>query len=469
MATTEPRLEPEDKALAAAKRVLVMPRRSEEQMDIKEMYRVSRLLENKHALFYMIWEMGLPVFTRDLPTAAVVFDPETIDRPFGWYFNPDFWESLDDYTRAFILGHESLHILFNHIKRHNLKRRFTINEDGSVWDDHQVANIAQDIVINHALVNYFGFVRDRVKDWKEACWVDTIWPDRTDIPDDECFEYYYDLLKQDPGKCKSQKLMDIHDYFDLPEEVRKEIEKKLNKQLTVEEKKKIKDLIEQHVVGGPDGDASTEQEAHGKQAGTEALGAWIFVEKPKVVKKPKWETIVRNKVRLIMREQYGEVEQWAQRQRNHESLPRDLKLPAEMEDFDMVVNKAKIDLVFFLDASGSCTGFTDRFFKAATSVPDKVFKIHLCSFDTRVYELDIRVPKMQGGGGTAFDIMEDYIQASIKSGKMKRYPDAVFVITDGYGSQVNPQIPDRWFWFMTENYRHCIPAKSHVFMLNEFE
>lgn len=469
--------------------VLSMLRGCERKMPISEMYRISRLLERKHALFYMLWDMGLPVFSRDIPTAAVAFHPKD-GRFFGYYWNPEFYDRLDDYSRAFVIGHECLHVLFNHGLRHKDK------------DDKQLANIAQDIVINHTLVNGFGFDREQVMDWKDACWVDTIWPDRNDIPDDECFEYYYKLLKQDPGRCKTVGTIDIHldiegdgsgedgseggegkeltmedlnsgkplkikikpgQGIEVPQDVWEELQRRLNKQLTPNEKKQLKDMLEKHVFQDPNSSKG------GKQAGEGAAGAWIFVEKEKPRPKPKWETVVRKYVRNVLREQEGMAEQWATRQRNHEDLPPTLILPAEKETHDLIFNKAKIEVVFFLDASGSCYHLADRFFKAARSVPPKVFKVHLCSFDCSVYELDINDPKLIGGGGTYFHIMEDHIQQMLKTKKLRRYPDAVFVITDGYGDKVNPEKPDRWFWFMTENHRSCIPSKSHVYMLSEFE
>lgn len=455
----------------APPKMLLLPSPCERRMTTKEIYGVSRLLEGHHALFYMLWEMGKPIFTNDLPTAAVVYDPRDVSgKVFGWYVNPTFWDSLDDYNRAFVMGHESLHILFNHIKRHMLLGKYKVTDDGRfLYDDAEIANKAQDIVINHALVNTFGFNRDSLMGWQNYCWIDTIWPDRTDIPTDECFEYYYEMLKEDIGNSENVRLMDSHEFLDLPEEIRRQIQEHLNSKMSAEEKQSLRDMIQQHVVDEGEPMQPNDAKQTPKQAGTSPLGAWIFVTKPKPVKKPKWETIVRNKVKMIVKNQFGMVEQWAQKQRNHMSMPPQLKLPAEMEDYDILMNKARIDVVFFLDASGSCYNMADRFFKAAASVPRKTFNIHLCSFDTRVYELDINEPKMQGGGGTSFHIMENYIQSQIKSGKMKKYPDAIFVITDGYGDQIQPEKPKNWFWLMTEKYYHCIPQESSKFMLSEFE
>ena len=92
-------------------------------------------------------------------------------------------------------------------------------------------------------------------------------------------------------------------------------------------------------------------------------------------------------------------------------------------------------------------------------------------FDTRVFKLsdeDIAAGKLYGFGGTYFHILEEYIKQEIKK-ENKKYPDAVFVITDGMGDNVYPQIPQRWYWFLSADYTYCIPNKSHKFMLENFE
>ena len=83
-------------------------------------------------------------------------------------------------------------------------------------------------------------------------------------------------------------------------------------------------------------------------------------------------------------------------------------------------------------------------------------------FDTKVYETTIESRRLYGFGGTSFDIIEDYIQSYIKKNNLK-YPEAVFVITDGCGNSVNPQIPKNWYWFLSKNYITYIPKESNKF------
>ena len=64
------------------------------QLNYEEFFAISRLLESHHAVFYQLWELGKPYFTKSIPTAAVSFDKQGDCVLF--MFNPDFWRSLDD-------------------------------------------------------------------------------------------------------------------------------------------------------------------------------------------------------------------------------------------------------------------------------------------------------------------------------------------------------------------------------------
>ena len=144
----------------------------------------------------------------------------------------------------------------------------------------------------------------------------------------------------------------------------------------------------------------------------------------------------------------------------------DLMLPSDFDDDK--IKYEKIDVWFFCDTSGSCLHFKERFFNAARSLSPEKFKLRLFSFDTEVYDADISTGKLYGGGGTKFDIMEQRIQKEIKNKNIK-YPSAVFVITDGFGNALQVQHPKRWYWFLSHNYRTCIPKNSNIYLLSQFE
>jgi hypothetical protein len=164
-----------------------------------------------------------------------------------------------------------------------------------------------------------------------------------------------------------------------------------------------------------------------------------------------------------------ETERWERVNSRYSQIISDkIHLPTNCKVLDEYKEKNKIDVFFFLDTSGSCINLKDRFFSAANSLDPKKFNIRLFCFDTRVVETSLSSGRVYGGGGTSFSIIERHIQSVIKTEK-KKYPKAVFLITDGLGDIVHPEKPDRWYWFLSYNYRSCIPSKSKIFMLSEYE
>ena len=95
-----------------------MPVISKEQFS-----RLASDLEDKHALFYVMWQLGHIRFTDALPTAAIAFNREGDSIDF--LFNPTFWNNSDQTTRQFIICHECLHVAL----KHGLRMKDTINPE----------------------------------------------------------------------------------------------------------------------------------------------------------------------------------------------------------------------------------------------------------------------------------------------------------------------------------------------------
>jgi len=479
---------------------------SEEEQEIllsqslkKDFYEISAELEDFHGLFYQLWELGFPHLTFQLPTAAVAFNKE--GRHIEFLFNPIFWSKLDLYTKAFICSHECLHVMLNHglrIKDCPLP---------------ELANIALDVVVNHMLVNKFGFNRASIdlsalvegetdEDGKPIphrnsrgddivlCWLDTVFGKKYEdgeVKANKPFEYYYRFLEQNieiklNGKGKlilkggsggeeiGGNVLDDHSGlqdFDN-EQVKEEIVDAINDKLSEEEKEEI----HKKLVRSPDGDAAEKAakknggKPGGKYAGSIAGSIVYRPEARNVQQKRKWETVIREWSKKFLKEEVT-VEQWARVNRRIIDLVDGLMIPtdAEHEGFE----EDKIDVYFFQDLSGSCWHLKDRFFRASQSLPKDRFNSHLHCFDTVVHKVTPDNAELHGGGGTSFSILENYIQQKIKSGEIPKYPDAVFVITDGYGDKVNPEKPENWYWFMSTEYHGCIPKESNIFPLKDFE
>ena len=479
-----------------------------------DFFRIAVSLEKKHALFYKVWEMGIPRVTREIDTAAVAFDKNGTKIDF--MFNPDLWKKSDDYNKAFLVSHEALHVSLNHGARMKsaLERK----------ENMQLINMAADIVVNHALVEKFGFSRKKIDNAENYCWVDTVFGEKgatgqtkkwlenqgaqfkkgekETIPDDDkAFEYYFKLLKQKSeqftqaakdngiqipggsggdgsGLMGEPQTVDDHGPMSKSGSS-EEICKELSERLGDEEKNDIKETIDKHYQhekkdGDKEGEDGQDKQGGGRQAGTGGGGAWVFVDPKllKVKKKKKWETIIKKWAQKYMRNDFRDVEQWARKHRRMTMLESgNMFLPCEMEVEDMYEDMEKIKVFFFMDTSGSCAGYKERFYKAANSLPPERFDLRCFCFDTSVKEMELKDNKMFNGGGTYFHIIEEKIQAIVAKEKIK-YPKAVFVLTDGYGDSVSPSMPERWFWFLTDGsmgYGVTVPKDCKKFNLKDFE
>jgi len=205
---------------------------------------ISQDLEIHHAIFYQCWLMGRPIFTDSIETAAVRFNKQGEFLEF--LFNPKFWEEKTPYERLFVIAHECLHVILNHGKRIG----------GQVTE---AKNVTLDIVVNHALVNNFGFDRLKIKNSNELCWVDTVFKDKPGLPTNESFEFYYNLLPKIPAGLHT---VDLHDTLPDSDEVI--------------DKNSLRGLVEKNNA----------------QAST-GSGGWTFVDVTAVKPKKKWETIIK--------------------------------------------------------------------------------------------------------------------------------------------------------------------------------
>lgn len=404
----------------------------------EEWLEVCSKLEGHHAVFYKIWEMGKPIFSDTVPTAAVQFDQGGDFVLF--HFNPEYWEKSTPYERLFTICHEALHVILNH----GIRSRDTV--------DSRACNVALDIVVNHMLTRCFGFDRKRIRNWEELCWVDTVFKNKDGtikkdvvgrpIPTDESFEYYINQFEKinagmsDKGNSKST----LDDHSKLGEGNFGEAVDKLDKGLSDEEKKDLEKIIDKHFT------RSKEE----TRAGTGTGGQWHFC-KGESKRKKKWETVIKKWSSKYLKMSDKSHEQWARLNRRFQFLPSKLFLPSEMEIEEREKEKTRIQVYFFLDTSGSCWGLKDRFFTAAESLPKERFDIRLFCFDTMIKETTLASKKVYGGGGTAFDIIEAYIQKEVKEHPEVGYPKAVFIITDGYGNTVKPEKPEKWYWFLSTN------------------
>ena len=413
----------------------------------EEYFEISRYIEKHHGIFYKFWEIGKPVFVSDTETAYVSFSDE--GEFMEYCFSFDYWKSLNNYQRSFVICHEILHLLLEHGQRAN---SFNIN-------DEDLLNKAMDIVINHLLVNSYGFNRDEIKDSDKLCWVDTIFND-FDIGEKENFEKYFNLLKKSNNKSEGIFHPDDHSKI-KNEENSKNFSKKVQdliESMSREEKEVIKDII----------DSMPDSYKENAPSGNSIGNIKIQIPKENVKPKRKWESVIKKWANYQISQEIKEQEQWARVNRRFVTLKSDFFIPTEMEIDVKNEKKEKIDVWFFQDTSGSCAHLAKRFFKAARSLPKDKFNVRMFCFDIDVYETTLESGTLYGFGGTRFDIIETKIINLINYEKIN-YPKAVFIITDGFGNSVYHRYPENWYWFLSVKMISCIPKKSHIFDLKNYE
>jgi len=410
---------------------------------------LARRLESFHELFRALWELGMPEFSDRVRTAAVVFS--AAGAPLRFLVNREFWEELPTYDRDFVVCHEMLHAILNHGYR------------GLGLEHRQIANVAADIAVNHLLVHQFGFQRELLQDWKSICWVDTVFnkSPKKIPPTDLTLEQYYEMILD---RCDVIEVNLVDEHYFEPEAggslIHGRAASELQVQITNLEPELIKEIKQKL------GREATVEVTRGNLA----LGLWSSVE-PSRRMRVKWEDFIRR--RIGKSAPLREVEGWVNEPRRFMSA-KGLMIPGIMEERRHSKDHRQ-HCVFYIDTSGSAWEYRDRFFALAQSLPEERFAVELCSFDTKVYSLDIRKPEVLGGGGTDFAILEQYLHSREARGSSKSvpgsrlpYPDVVIVLTDGYGTQVRPKHPDRWHWLLTTTYANLVPAGGKTLLLRDF-
>lgn len=400
-----------------------------------EKFELANGLQKYHSIFKKFWQIATIVFTDDLPTAAVCGRPDS-DEVILMKINPTFWAELTPVQRLWVICHECMHAILEHFTR------------GQNLEYPGMANKMMDIVINHMTVERFGFKRSEIDPDNRFCWLDRFFKPEDNVRPGMHFEYYYAEMLKYPERWQIGNLLDHH----LPGGGGAGgvggFMKKMNSELSPEEKAELEDALSKHA-------GST---------------TWKF-EDIKVKKKKKWEKIIKNWVLKTIGYRQKDDTQWVHEDRRLNMLPRNLSFPYAKPKDEAIKEKDKIDLYFFLDASGSCLSYGERFFRATKSIPQEKFNVYYYSFDTAIYEVDMEKREIQGGGGTDFQIMENYIQAKIKESTYdKKYPGAVWVITDGGAGMPTLEKPENWHWFMTEDHTtHSIPKDCNIYMLKDYE
>ncbi len=301
------------------------------------------------------------------------------------FYNRDFFEKLSIKQVEFVIAHEILHNVFDHMSRRESR-------------DAQIFNIAADYCVNGQLV------RDRIGDHN--------------IPDIKIFhdsKYY--------GHSAEQVYDEIFSKYDeeqlnalgqlLDEHIDWEKEGKGRPQYSKEDLKKIRDEVRE----------ATMQAAQAAGAGnTPASVARLIKEltEPKM----NWRDLLRQQIQSLIKNDYSFTRP------NRKGWHMGAVLPG-------LKNDETIDVCISIDMSGSISDVQAKdFLSEIKGIMEeyKDYKIKLWCFDTQVYNEaefdgyndDIMSYEVKGGGGT--DFMANWVY-------MKEHdinPKKFIMFTDGY-------------------------------------
>jgi predicted metal-dependent peptidase len=373
---------------------------------LNEAYR--GLLKARSVILHEALRLGYPRFVNELVNTAAVGEME--DGRIVYYWNRAFFDSLGTDDRVYVCAHEGLHIVLGH----PLRRQ---DRDPETW------NVACDIVVN-TMLDYGIYLRLPTGSRLSNRWTcEAIGK----LPHEVLrmsTEELYDLLAG--GTCPGYKpggraAVDAHDFWDS---------------LTEEQQERVRDAIGKYLRSRGYGIGSSKE----------------FAQLAKViVRQFPWQRLLRGRLTTVKRPREGES--WVRPNRKIYQHYPNVLLPGIHEG-----DGATSLVLGSIDTSGSmsekdiedCVGIF-------ASLPRDEYEVHATWFDDGVYDAK-DLSKAQGRGGTDFQKIEEVCNGTLpikgENGSevfLKRYPDVVVALTDGYAGTPKLKHPNRWIWLLTEH------------------
>ena len=355
-----------------------------------------RLLLNKPFFGQLATRLRLEDASERIPTAA------TDGRRF--LFNREFVDALTDGELDFLVGHEVLHCVFDHMEARGDRQP-------------RLYNAAADFNINMTLVEQSvgdPIGEDKLGggkiclDWKYKGW--------------NSYEIYDDLLQNQDENAQS---MDVH--LEMGEAGDSDEEGEGVKiEMSEEERKALADEIKQATIQAA------------QAAGDNVPDAIKRMINELVAPKMDWRDILRTQLESSIKADF--------------TFMRPSKRSGEVI-FPGMNRDEELDLFVALDTSGSIGQDMLRdFLSEVQGIMDQYgsYKVRVVMFDTSVYGYDeftsddgrtMSEYELVGGGGTDFDVVFSYLEQNDIS------PDQLVMFTDGYpwGSWGNPDYCDTCF------------------------
>jgi predicted metal-dependent peptidase len=324
-----------------------------------------------------------------------------------FYYNSRFIMMLKPKEVEFLVGHEVLHVVYDHMGRRGTR-------------DPQIWNIADDYAVNADLKRH-----------KVGQFITTVPCLYEQKYDGKAAEEIYDDLMKNVQKIDINSLVDqmIDDHMDGNEEGDGEGDqegKGKRPKMSPEERERVRQEVKQAIINA----------AQSAEAGTLPLGVERLIKQHTNPVMP-WRELIQTNLTSAIRTDFS----WMRPSRR--SWHMDAIMPG-------MTPGEEIDVVVAIDMSGSISNHQAQAFLGEIGGMMDAFdgyKVHVFCFDTDIYNpQDFNSESMDtideyepaGGGGTDFDAIFDYLK------KVGNVPKRLICFTDGYpcGSWGDPDYCD---------------------------
>lgn len=457
--------------------------------NISDFFKIKKRIEECDVFYAALYNLANVSYSDEVSTACITFDKE--GNTLEMLVNPDFWDGLCDDAKTFVVLHELYHVVYDHGKRII-----------ALGGDFSIGNQASDIVINHHIHEKIGLHREGF-DWQPYCWVETCFPEETNVPTDKSFEYYYNKLAQRKDLKKEPKLLGSHGNGESQDNENKQKSGKGNKKDSKEKKEDkeggsgnkppefspdnfseaFKNILEKNpevaetIAESPEfaefGEGIKEHIPKGVPLGKRIKGNTVEFEAPP--EKPSFNKLMKLLIPKKKDISDDEHEVWVGTHRRYTSFLKqnsNIILPNIKEE-EKFSGKDKKEVWIFIDSSGSCRDMFNTFSNIVVSLlKEKQVHCRAFAFGDDCEEVDVKKHQISFYGGNAggFDCIEEEILKIMKKEKRK-YPDNVVVLSDGdleFELRDKVKEPKNWILLIDNDYcRQLTPKGGKYFVVDD--
>lgn len=411
--------------------------------------------------FTFTQDMMKPEFSDQIATAAVMFARDSDENPcVKFIFNPGFWDKLNYNEKIFVFIHEVLHVLFSHGKRGN---EFFNSIDKKI-QSYPLLNVAMDICINEIILEQYlsDIPRSTMPTIMEMiCLIDSVFKEHSDkIEKGKNFQYYYQKYIEFFGEDSIQELetlsMDTHGFNDVDPELLEEIETMIDETINEGNETDEGDL-DNDMIAKSSGGYSINKGAASNHSVTKTI------IKPKTSLEEYFDLAVATSFQT---EPPKTKTQWYGVNRRSSGILKNTKMNLPIRH---TINKNKKHRVLaYCDVSGSCERVSRKFISMINQLRESKYEKDIFVFADRVAECRISPSGQISYGYSGWGTNINSVLNDFQKDKLEKKYDAVFVLTDGYYSNIRYHSDDyfsNWHFFIIDNGLENCPVKSKSYKI----